>query len=87
MFCKFGKISNPFVNNLRFSYYLTDASYIKLEVYDHAGRMIKRLAGDNMAAGEYTYLWEAVGVSAGNYFISLNCGKSREVIQCVKLDD
>jgi sugar lactone lactonase YvrE len=79
--------SNPFVDNLRFSCYLKDASYIKLEVYDHAGRMIQRLAERNMDAGEYTYFWEAVGLCAGNYFISLNCGKSREVIQCVKLDN
>ncbi|MGH1363313.1 MAG: T9SS type A sorting domain-containing protein [Calditrichia bacterium] len=67
---------NPFNPETTIQFSLSTAQYIELQIFDIAGRLIKRLAADQLTAGTYEYVWggkneSGVAVSSGVYLYRL----------------
>ncbi len=71
---------NPFNPSTKISYNLRSASYIELKVYDISGKFITSLVNTNQNAGSHEVEFNAVDLSSGVYFYSLNVdGKQMDV--------
>ncbi len=59
---------NPFnpTTTIRFS--LPEMAKVRLSIYDALGREVKELVNERLAAGSYTYRWNASGFASGVYF-------------------
>jgi len=60
-------------------------SNISLQVFDISGRMVVELASGFHLPGEYRYVWDASGKSAGMYFIRLRAGEYAGIQKIVLL--
>lgn len=71
---------NPFnpVTNIKFG--LPKGSFVTLKIYDLLGREVASLINNlNLAAGNYTYDFNAVNVPSGIYFYKLSAGEFSDV--------
>ncbi|NOS84609.1 MAG: T9SS type A sorting domain-containing protein [Ignavibacteria bacterium] len=71
---------NPFnpVTNIKFG--LPKGSFVTLKIYDMLGKEVASLINNlNMAAGNYTYDFNAVNVPSGIYFYKLSAGEFSDV--------
>lgn len=71
---------NPFnpVTNIKFG--LPKGSFVTLKIYDMLGREVASLINNmNMAAGNYTYDFNAMNVPSGIYFYKLSAGEFSDV--------
>jgi len=71
---------NPFnpVTNIKFG--LPKGSFVTLKVYDMLGKEVASLVNNlNLAAGNYTYDFNAVNVPSGIYFYKLTAGEFSDV--------
>lgn len=70
---------NPFnpVTNIKFS--IPAASFVKLVVYDVAGREVARLVDQQMNAGSYTVNFNASQLSSGVYFYRIDTDNFSDV--------
>ena len=71
---------NPFnpVTNIKFG--LPKGSFVSLKIYDMLGREVASLINNmNLAAGNYTYDFNAVNVPSGIYFYKLSAGEFSDV--------
>lgn len=71
---------NPFnpVTNIKFG--LPKGSFVTLKIYDMLGREVASLINNmNLAAGNYTYDFNAVNVPSGIYFYKLSAGEFSDV--------
>jgi hypothetical protein len=71
---------NPFNPATTISFYLPDAEYVRLTVYDAAGRVVVRLIDGVTQFGRTDVTWEGINgqgqrVSSGVYFYRLEAGK------------
>jgi len=79
---------NPFNPQTFISYKLSEATTVKIKVYDMQGRSIKTLFNGKQAAGSYHVYWngtnkDGMKVSTGNYMIRMeteNTMKSQKVL-------
>lgn len=67
---------NPFNPRTTIKFDLKDAGHVELSVFDIAGRRVKSLVSENMAAGNHDVMWEGKDssgreASAGVYFFRL----------------
>ena len=82
---------NPFGGQLALSYSLAAPARAELEVYDVAGRLVRRLGGDRVAAGEHRVDWDGRdqaghALEAGMYYYRLNVdGRASEARNAVRL--
>jgi flagellar hook capping protein FlgD len=82
---------NPFGGQVALSYTLASPGKAELEVFDVAGRMVRRLGGDRMEAGEHRVDWDGRDQSgrsleAGMYFYRLNVdGRSTDARKAIRL--
>jgi len=67
---------NPFVNQTRITYTLTEPSPVDLALLDLAGREVMPLVKERQPAGEYSYTLTDHELTGGIYLIRLNSGKS-----------
>ncbi len=71
---------NPFnpVTNIKFG--LPKGSFVTLKVYDMLGKEVASLVNNlNLAAGNYTYDFNAVNIPSGIYFYKLSAGEFSDV--------
>ncbi len=71
---------NPFnpVTNIKFG--LPKSSLVRLKVFDMLGREVATLVNNlNLAAGNYTYDFNAVNIPSGIYFYRLSAGEFSDV--------
>ncbi|HRE10694.1 MAG TPA: T9SS type A sorting domain-containing protein [Ignavibacteria bacterium] len=71
---------NPFnpVTNINFG--LPKGSFVTLKVYDMLGKEVASLVNNlNLAAGNYTYDFNAVNIPSGIYFYKLSAGEFSDV--------
>ena len=82
---------NPFGGQLALSYSLAAPARAELEVYDVAGRLVRRLGGDRVAAGEHRVDWDGRDqaghpLEAGIYYYRLNVdGRASEARNAIRL--
>ncbi len=62
---------DPFSTSTTVEYSMTEASFVKLSVYDISGREVKKLVEEVKPAGKYTVNIDAKGLSQGVYFYRL----------------
>jgi len=70
---------NPFNPDTRIAFDLTQASWVKLTVFDLLGRSVATLVDDRLGAGHYEVEWSAADHPSGVYFYRLTAGDVREV--------
>jgi len=70
----FQNYPNPFNPATAISFQLSANSLVSLRVYDVTGREVATLVSENLAAGSYTYRWDARGLASGVYFYCLKAG-------------
>lgn len=78
-------VPNPFNPVTRIRYDLASAGFVRLTVFDVAGRVVERLVSENQSAGEHTIEWNAHGAPSGIYFYRLEVGAFSETHKLVLL--
>lgn len=79
---------NPFnpETKIRFEIPLSSAgamNKVKLTIYELTGKEISVLVNEELPAGSYEYLWNALNYPSGVYFCMLNCAENTGVIRMV----
>ncbi|MBE2219450.1 MAG: T9SS type A sorting domain-containing protein [Ignavibacteria bacterium] len=75
----FQNYPNPFNPVTNISFALAEDSFVKLTVYDAAGREVKKLIDGNLTAGYNTLSFDASGIASGVYFYRLESAGSSGV--------
>ncbi len=70
---------NPFNPVARITYWLPEKSFVKLSIYDVAGRFVDGLIEDIQSRGEHIIEWDAGGLASGTYFLRLDVGNEVRV--------
>lgn len=75
-----GNYPNPFNPTTTISYFLGDASQVKIDVYNLKGQLVKHLVDAEMPSGEHQIVWDGCddhnrAVSSGVYLLKMNAGK------------
>lgn len=70
-------VPNPFNPETRISYVLSESGFVRLGVYDVAGRLVTRLVSEGQPVGEHVVEWNADGLPSGVYFYTLETGGVR----------
>jgi serine protease AprX len=65
---------NPFSDRTRFSYELTEAGTVSLEVFDMMGRKVKTVVNEQEAAGWHEHSFDGTALPAGTYLFKLRAG-------------
>jgi serine protease AprX len=65
---------NPFTDRTRFSYELTEAGTVSLEVFDMMGRKVKTVVNGQEAAGWHEHSFDGTNLPAGTYLFKLRAG-------------
>lgn len=73
---------NPVRESMVVAFDLPDARFVRAEVYDAAGRLVRVLASEVLAAGRNQRAWDrrdgrGARVSAGIYFIRFDAGRDQ----------
>lgn len=79
---------NPFNPSTKISYFLPEASSVKLEVYNSLGQLIRVLADADLVAGSHVAFWDAQDqfghkVSSGIYIYRISAGTFTEAKRMV----
>ena len=70
---------NPFNPVTNISFTLSEDSFVKLTIYDAAGREVTKLVNGNLAASYYNIQFDAANISSGVYFYRLESAGSSGV--------
>ncbi|MGQ0723094.1 MAG: InlB B-repeat-containing protein [Candidatus Eiseniibacteriota bacterium] len=78
-----GARPNPFAGRTDLHFAVASASRVALTIYDVTGRLVRRLADEDMAAGEHLQSWDGRGedgarAAGGVYFVRLEIGSFRQ---------
>lgn len=69
---------NPVSDVVHIKYRLPRTEFVELSIFDHAGKLIKRLVGENKDEGIYQAGFPTGNLPAGSYFYKLNAGNFSE---------
>lgn len=76
---------NPFNASTQISYAFANAGFVRLQVYDALGRLIKTLVNEYKSPGSYNVRFDSDGLTSGLYFYRLQIGKARQIKKLVLL--
>ncbi|NUN08748.1 MAG: T9SS type A sorting domain-containing protein [Ignavibacteriaceae bacterium] len=65
---------NPFNPSTKIKYYLPEASFVEISVYDVLGNKISELVNENISAGAHEVSFNAGGISSGTYVYEMKAG-------------
>lgn len=69
---------NPFNPSTTISFSLPRSEFARLKIFDLTGREITTLISKNLAAGNYSFKWDANNQPSGVYFYQLQAGQYSE---------
>jgi hypothetical protein len=80
-------IPNPFTNTVTITYFLSERTKIRIQIFNQKGKLVKCLVDEETYEGTHKLIWNAEDnfgnpVLPGIYFCSLNTSSS---IKCLKL--
>ena len=78
-------VPNPFNPVTRIRYALPNEGFVKLYVYNVAGRLLERLVSEVQPAGEHVVEWNAKRFSSGVYFYRIEVGDFTETRKLILL--
>jgi hypothetical protein len=67
---------NPFNPSTKIEFSIPEASDVRLEVFNMLGQKVQTLKNERMAAGYYSVVFEAGGLSSGVYVYQLRMGNA-----------
>lgn len=67
----FDNYPNPFNPSTIISFNLPSVSFVSLKIYDVVGREISTLVSNKLIKGNYSYTWNAEGLSSGIYYYQI----------------
>jgi hypothetical protein len=81
---------SPAVGPMRFSFALAHPARVQLEVFDLAGRAVRRLADESLPAGPQARTWDGhddrgAAVAPGRYWARLTAGSRRESLSVLRI--
>jgi len=65
---------NPFNPKTDINYFLPEAEYVKLEVYNTLGQKVKTLVSEEQSAGSHSIRWNGSSLASGLYLYRLQAG-------------
>ncbi len=65
---------NPVIGTTAISFNLNQPNHINLTVYDELGNIISEIANRTLAAGRYSYTFDAINLNSGVYYYTLKTG-------------
>jgi hypothetical protein len=65
------------VPSINFS--IPKAGFVKLTVFDQTGKEVSKMVNENLAAGSYSYSFNASGLASGAYFYMLRVNDNVEI--------
>ncbi len=75
---------NPFNPSTTIKFALPKSSFVRITVYDNAGKVIETILKDNFQAGTYETKWDGSKYSSGVYFYRMDAGAFTET-KCMLL--
>jgi hypothetical protein len=72
---------NPFNPTTTIKYDIANNSFVKLVVYDLAGKEVETLVSNNLQAGSYEATWSGSNYASGVYFAKIEAGSYRHIIK------
>ena len=84
-FALLGNYPNPFNASTALRYQLPASGFIKLQVYDTAGRLVEVLVNGYRSAGSHEITFDAAGLASGIYVYRLRAGSSEAVGKMILL--
>ncbi|MGQ0723096.1 MAG: InlB B-repeat-containing protein [Candidatus Eiseniibacteriota bacterium] len=83
-----GARPNPFAGQTDLHFAVASAARVRFSIYDVTGRLVRRLADEDMAAGEHLRSWDGRGengshAAGGVYFVRLQIGSFRQTERIV----
>lgn len=72
---------NPFNPSTTIKFDLNNSSFVKLEIFDAAGRNIQELFEGELSAGQYQYVFNAEKLSSGIYFYKLSTDQNSQTMR------
>jgi len=81
---------NPFNPETNISYSLSEASTVKIEIYNIKGQKVKQLVNDQLPAGQHSVIWNGTDktnttVSSGIYFYKIKTDFGENKKKCILL--
>lgn len=70
----FPSYPNPFNPITHISFSLPEAQQVKISVFDLSGQEVAVLMDENKAAGKYSVMFNASGISSGTYIVHMQTG-------------
>ena len=74
---------NHFNPTTTIKYQLSDASDVKISIYNLNGELIETIVNDHKTAGYHTTTWNATGAPTGVYFYKIKAGNFTDVKKCI----
>ncbi len=76
---------NPFNPSTSIKFTLPNFEQVTLKIYDVLGKEVTTLVNEELSSGNYTKVWNAIGVSSGVYFCKLQAGRFSETKKMILL--
>jgi hypothetical protein len=73
---------NPFNPTTKIDFNIPKAGFVKLTVFDETGREVSQIVNENLAAGSYSYNFNAANLASGIYFYMI---KVNDVVEIRKM--
>lgn len=70
---------NPALNSAKIEYYVPSAAYVKIDIFDSSGKLIRTLVNTNKKAGDFMAIWDGKSddnnkMASGQYYYNVQIG-------------
>ena len=69
---------NPFNPSTKINFSIPKSDFVKLNVYDGTGKKVSEIVNKNLDAGNYSYTFNASGLSSGVYYYTIKTNEFAE---------
>ena len=76
---------NPFNPNTTIAFSLSEATEVKLKIFDMLGKQVATLFSGKLSAGQHKLSWHAMNMPSGIYYGSLKTESERKIIKMLLL--